>query len=33
MGLNALREVVKLPDGEDVNEWLACHGKRISIQQ
>ncbi|RPA87317.1 hypothetical protein BJ508DRAFT_410827 [Ascobolus immersus RN42] len=25
LGLNALREVVKLPEGEDVNEWLACH--------
>ena len=26
-----LKEVVKLPPGEDVNDWIAVHGKSISV--
>lgn len=30
LGSGSLRKAVKLPDGEDVNEWLAVNGKHIS---
>ena len=30
LGSGSLRKAVKLPEGEDVNEWLAVNGKRIS---
>ena len=27
LGSGSLRKAVKLPDGEDINEWLAVNGK------
>ena len=30
LGSGSLRKAVKLPEGEDLNEWLAVNGSRIS---
>lgn len=31
LGGGSLRKVVKLPDGEDENEWLAVNSKKTSV--
>lgn len=30
MGSGSLRKAVKLPEGEDLNEWLAVNGERCA---
>lgn len=30
LGSGSLRKTVKLPEGEDLNEWLAVNGERLS---
>lgn len=32
LGSGSLRKAVKLPEGEDLNEWLAVNGKKIHHQ-
>jgi len=31
LGSGSLRKAVKLPEGEDKDEWLAVNGRRISL--
>ena len=33
LGSGSLRKAVKLPDGEDLNEWLAVNGRCFTIGQ
>lgn len=33
LGSGSLRKAVKLPEGEDLNEWLAVNGNPIKAQQ
>lgn len=33
LGSGSLRKAVKLPEGEDLSEWLAVNGKNTPIQE
>jgi MOB kinase activator 1 len=33
LGSGSLRKAVKLPEGEDLNEWLAVNGKFINVRE